>query len=77
VHDGNTITWTQRNSEGYYSYLSHRIEGIQSGKYRFDTDHIKESVLILLQEELENRFKDLGDGKVLDRKNKISFEKSE
>jgi len=75
VHDENTITSIQRNSKPYYSYLSHRIEGIQSGAYRFDTDHIKESVLTVLQEELEKRFKDLENGKVLDRKNRRSFDK--
>ena len=75
VHDENNITWIQENSERYYSYLSRRIEGIQSGEYRFDTDHIKESVLTLLQEELEKRFKDLADRKVLDRNKKIIFDK--
>ena len=48
VHDKDTIASMQRNSASYYFYLSHRIKGVQSEEYRFETDHLKQSVLTLL-----------------------------
>jgi hypothetical protein len=73
VHLDHDIESLMKDGERYYQYLLKRINLIHQNELMFEAEFLQKSVLGLVESEMNTRFRDLGNGKILDRKYASTF----